>query len=111
MKNFIQPGDSVDMIAPAALASGDGVLIGALFGVAATAAASGARVAISTKGVFEMPKASADNITAGALLYWDDTAQVLTLDNDTGGNPKVGVAVQAAGAGASTVRARLNGAF
>lgn len=111
MKNFIQPGDSLDMIAPATLASGDGVLIGALFGVAASAAASGARVAIATKGVFEMPKASAENIAAGAILHWDDSAKELTLDSDTGGNPKVGVAVQASAGGAPTVRIRLNGAF
>ena len=39
MKNFIQPGDSLTVSAPYAVTSGQGVLIGALFGIAAYDAA------------------------------------------------------------------------
>ncbi len=109
MKNFIQPGFQLDMIAPADVLSGEGVLIGTIFGIAAQDAASGAPVTLSTAGVFEMPKASADNITAGAALYWDAAEKEMTLDDAEGANPKVGAAVQAAAAATLTVRVRLNG--
>ena len=40
MKNFIQPGDSLTVSAPYAVTSGQGVLVGALFGIAAYDAAA-----------------------------------------------------------------------
>lgn len=39
MKNYIQPGDTITVPAPAAIKSGTGVRINTLFGVAATDAA------------------------------------------------------------------------
>jgi predicted RecA/RadA family phage recombinase len=56
MKNYLQEGDSVTVPAPANVSSGDGVLLGTLFGVAATDADSGANVTIKTTGVFTLPK-------------------------------------------------------
>lgn len=58
MKNFVQRGDTITVAAPATLSSGDGVLIGSLFGVATTDAASGADVALVTTGVIALPKES-----------------------------------------------------
>jgi predicted RecA/RadA family phage recombinase len=42
MRNFIQNGDIITVAAPAAVASGDGVLVGTLFGIAVDDADSGA---------------------------------------------------------------------
>lgn len=78
MKNFIQKGDTISVIAPAALASGQGVLVGALFGVATNAAAQGASVEIKRTGVFELPAVTADTGALGAKIYWDNTARKLT---------------------------------
>lgn len=108
MKNFKQPGDTITVTAPAAVASGDGVLVGSLFGVANFSADSGAEVEIKTTGVFELPKTSALAISVGDLLYWDNSAKVL---NKTNTNKLVGVAVSAAANPSATVEARLNGAF
>ena len=35
MKNFIQPGNTITLAAPAAVTSGSGLLVGAIFGIAA----------------------------------------------------------------------------
>lgn len=111
MKNFIQPGDTLTLPAPAAIASGEATLIGAIFGVASNDAASGVPVAFATRGVFTLPKVAVDNVTLGAPLYWDATAKKVTIDDNTGANPKVGVAVAAAAASTTSVAVRLNGAF
>ena len=50
MKNFIQEGKSLTLVAPYALTSGQGALIGSLFGVANGAAANGAEVVLSLSG-------------------------------------------------------------
>ncbi len=107
MKNFIQPGASVTVAAPAAVVSGQGVMIGALFGVAATDAASGAPVAIATEGVFELPKeATTDTFAIGDAVEWDaGAARIAALDAGT----KIGVVIAAAGATATIARVRLTG--
>lgn len=108
MKNFVQRGENITVPAPAAVTSGGGVLIGSLFGVANGDADTGADVVLSTTGVFDLPKTTANDITVGAALYWNDTAKEVTTT--ASGNTKVGVAV-AAKTGAGTVATRLNGAF
>lgn len=78
MKNFIQPGDTLTVAAPYDVASGGGVLVGKLFGIAAFSAKSGEPVEIKRKGVFSHAKTSAQAWTVGADIYWDDTAKVFT---------------------------------
>ncbi len=78
MKNFIQKGDTVSVTAPAALASGQGVLVGGLFGVAAHSAVQGASVEVVRKGVFELNAVTADTGAQGAKMYWDNTNRRLT---------------------------------
>lgn len=109
MKNFVQPGDVVSVPAPAAVASGAGVLVGSLFGVAVTSAASGASVEIATSGVFDLPKATGAAWTIGQRLYWDDTAKNLTGTAST--NKLVAVALSASASGDTVGRARLTAAF
>jgi predicted RecA/RadA family phage recombinase len=111
MKNYVQPGETVTVTAPYALAAGDGALVGAaLFGVACGTYASGATDAeIVTEGVFDITALSTDTPAAGALLYWDNTNKRITTT--ASGNTKVGVAVAPKASGATTVRCRLNGAF
>ncbi|MGU9978767.1 DUF2190 family protein [Phreatobacter sp. HK31-P] len=109
MKNFVQAGDMITATAPAGgILSGAGLLAGSLFGVAATSQAEGGAVEIATNGVFDLPKASADTFAFGAKAYWDATAKNCTSADE--GNSLIGVAVEAAGNGATTLRVRLNGA-
>ena len=111
MKNFVQAGSNLTLTAPYAVASGGGVKIGSIFGVAAGDAASGATVDVVTFGVVELAKAATDVAAVGDALFWDDTAKLVTTDDDEGGNAKIGVAVVAAANPSGTARVRLNGVF
>ena len=111
MKNFVQEGDILTVVAPAAVLSGAGVLVGTIFGIAQTDAASGSEVAIKRKGVFTHAKTSAEAWTIGAKVYWDNTAKVCTTT--VGTNVLIGVAVKAVGgtAGETIGQVRLNATF
>ncbi|MEO5347176.1 MAG: DUF2190 family protein [Magnetococcus sp. YQC-9] len=106
MKNYIQPGDIVTVIAPVAVNSGEGLLVGALFGVAVAAAAINTNVEMATTGVVDLPKAAVA-ITQGVKLYWDNTAKNVTTTVAT--NTLIGCAIVAAAIGDATARVRLNG--
>jgi predicted RecA/RadA family phage recombinase len=107
MKNYIQPGKTIPVTAPAAVTSGDLVIVGAIIGVAAHDAAQDAVVEISTEGVFDLPKVSTDDVAAGDLLYYVAATKNLTKTAGTGSKPLAGVAVTAAGSGVATVRCKL----
>ena len=111
MKNFIAIGNVITVAAPAAVNSGDLVLVGSLFGVAAADAASGTDVQLNTGGVYDLPKAASQAWTVGAKVYWYNTAKVATTT--TSGNTLIGVAtVPVDGAAGSIIgRVRLNPAF
>ena len=78
MENLLLENDMLPVVAPYAVASGAGVLVGGIFGVAAHAAANGATVTIATEGVFTLPKATGSAWTSGQRLFWDDTNKVVT---------------------------------
>lgn len=109
MKNFIQDGDTITVVAPYAVASGAGCLVGSLFGVAVSDALINAEVEIKTTGVFDMAKATGAAWTVGARIYWDDTAKNCTTT--VGTNKLIGVATAAAASGDTVGRVRLTGAF
>jgi predicted RecA/RadA family phage recombinase len=104
--NYIQPGDVLEVTAPEATTSGDGTLVGLLFGVALHDADNGAVVRIQTTGVFELPKVSAQAWTVGQLIYWDDgNDRCTTVDT----NYAIGVATAVAANPSSTGHVRLLG--
>ena len=107
MKTFIQPGNIITVTAAANIASGDGVLVGSIFGVAATDAVAGDEVEIGTVGVYELPKLSTAAIAQGDRVAWDDTAKKIALPGV--GLYPVGIATESAGNGATTVKVRLDG--
>src|SRR5438067_8695103 len=105
MKNKVQTGLTIGVIASANVLSGQGVLVGALFGVAAFSAASGTVVEIERTGVFDLPAASADTGTQGAKIYWDNTNSRLTTTATN--NTLVGALTLAKAAGDTTARVLL----
>lgn len=107
MKNYVQSGENITLAAPYDLASGAGCLVGTLFGVAELAAVSGATAIIATRGVFTLPKTSAQAWTVGAAIYWDDTNKVCTTTSS--GNTLIGKAIEAAANPSPTGVVRLNG--
>ena len=107
MRNYVQPGDSLAVAVPYAggVTSGQGVLVGALFGVTAVDGAQNATIEVQTAGVFDLTKQPALAIAAGARVFWDDTNRRITTTAT--GNFQVGIATQAALAADATVRVVL----
>ena len=115
MKNFSQTGDAVTVPAPADVKSGDLVVVGTLFGVAATDAESGDDVVIHTSGVYTLPKKSAQAWSAiGTAIYWDSEYGEATTAADDGGTPtptafvQIGHAVATAANPSATGKVRLS---
>lgn len=104
MNNWIQPGETITLIAPRNVASGAGLLVGSIFGIAKAATPAGANVETELVGVVDHAKA-AGAVTQGQKLYWDNAAFVVTTT--AGGNTQIGVATQAAASGDATARVLL----
>lgn len=96
MKNYRQDDCTIEVTAPYDVTSGDGVLVGSLFGVAEFSAKQGERVNMSREGVFELPKTNAEAWTEGVIVYWDDTAHEVTTDDNAAANVKIGYAAAVA---------------
>ena len=111
MKNYVQPGNTITLTAPYAVTSGDGLLIGSIFGVAAGTAAVGEAVEAALTGVYDLKKVASQAWAAGDKVYWDNTAKEAT--KTTTSNTLIGVAVVAVagGAGDTIGRVRLNATF
>lgn len=116
MKNYVQKGESLPIVAPYAVSSGGGALIGSVFGVAATDLASGEEGTFHLKGVFVLPKATGAAASLYAKAYWNDTNKNVTAS--ASGNTLIGVFVPAAStqtaayaSGDTSAHVRLNGAF
>jgi predicted RecA/RadA family phage recombinase len=109
MKNYVQPGNTMTLVAPYDRLSGEGALVGSIFGVAATTVLSGADGEFDVVGVFTLAKVSAQAWTQGALIYWDNTAKLCTTVSTS--NKLIGTAASAAANPSGTGDVRLNGAF
>lgn len=108
MKNYLENGHIVRVATPAGgVASGDALLVGSIFGIAAYSSAEGDPVELCTTGVFQLPKASAAVLTVGARVAWDNTAK--EVNTPAAGRFPIGVAVEAAGNGFTSVAVRLDG--
>lgn len=106
-QNRIQAGNHMPHTLTADATSGNGILVGDLFGVALNTGVSGDDIQVSLEGVWELPKTTADVVTQGAPLYWDDTAKEVTTDDNSGANKQAGFAFAAAGNGDETVQVKL----
>ncbi|WP_367714511.1 DUF2190 family protein [Nitratireductor sp. GISD-1A_MAKvit] len=105
MRNYIQPGDTLDLTAPAGgVQSGQILKIGDLVGVASTDAAEGHKVAVAVEGVFSLPKETGTGLSEGAKAYWTGSE----ISGTASGNTLCGHVIEAASAGAVTVKVRLS---
>ena len=103
---YVMSGDVIDYVAPAAIVSGQVLLIGTRIGVALANIANGATGAVRMLGIFTIAKLTTDVVAAGALLYWDNTNFRLTTN--ASGNTLAGFATAAAGNGVTTVEISIN---
>ena len=108
MQNYIQNGHVITVATPAGgIASGEGLIVGNIFGIAAYSAAEGDPVELAITGVYKLPKATAAVLTVGARVAWDNTAK--NINAPGAGRFPVGVATEAAGNGITSVAVRLDG--
>lgn len=107
MKNYVQKGENITLAAAAAASSGDIVQVGALIGIAAGDAEIGDDLDLVTVGCFTLPKLSTDAVDVGDVLYFDAGTGVVTLDDDTGANARIGIAITAAANPSASVVVRL----
>ncbi len=105
MRNYVSEGEAIVVAAPYAVTSGQGVLVGSLFGVAAADAANGADVVIATSGVYDITALSTDTTTVGVKLYWDNSNRRLTTTAST--HVCVGYATAVKASGDTTARVKL----
>jgi predicted RecA/RadA family phage recombinase len=111
MKTYVQPGNTITLTAPYAVTSGDGLLVGSIFGAAAGTAALGEAVETAVEGVYDLKKVASQAWAAGDKIYRDNTAKNTTKTLTS--NTLIGVATEAVAGGATDLigRVRLNGAF
>ena len=107
MKNYVQFGNTVTLAAPYAVSSGDGALVGSIFGVAEVDLANGVEGEFKVKGVFDLTTLSTDTGSVGAKMYWDNAAKRLTTTATA--NTLVGALLKAKLTAETTSRVRLNG--
>jgi predicted RecA/RadA family phage recombinase len=97
MRNMLRPeARSIPMAVPYAggILSGQGMLVGAFFGVAAMDAEQNATVECETRGEFELAKDPTQAMTVGARVFWDNTNRRLTTTATS--NFQVGIVTAAA---------------
>lgn len=107
MKNFVQNGEYVEVALPYARLSGEGVLVGSLFGVCVVDGASSASINIHTEGVYDLTAATGagTDATVGAAAYWDNTAKKVTSVSTN--NTLIGVFLAAKATADAVARVRL----
>lgn len=107
MKNYVMSGKTWSVASPRAVASGEGALIGSMFGVASNAYSNGEVGEFETKGVYVLPANAPDTASVGALCYWDNTNFRVTTS--ASGNTKIGYFWEAKAANATSTIVCLNG--
>ena len=109
MQNYKGPGKVLTLTAPYDRAAGEGVLVGAIFGVCTAAADydAGDTVEVLREGEFTLAKLSTDEWAIGQRLYWDDSNK--RLDEDSTVGPFVAVALQVTTSSSATGRCVLVG--
>lgn len=98
MRNYIGHGRTIKAAVAADVVSGDGVVVGELFGLATTDITSGTYGHILISGQVLLPAKGTDTFTAGVKVYWDATEGYVTTTSS--GNKLAGYFVRADGANA-----------
>lgn len=109
MKNYIQAGDNLTVVAPSGgTVSGGLYKIGAIIGVAVTTEAAGDPVVLKTRGVFDLKKTSAQAWAVGDQVFMNTSTRDVTNVSATG-LVLVGVATEVAANPSAAGACRLNG--
>ncbi|WP_299082821.1 DUF2190 family protein [uncultured Paraglaciecola sp.] len=106
MKNFIQPGNTLDLTPSSDVASGTGFRFGtSLFGVAVNDVSSGQSGAFLVEGVVEIAKTSALAVSVGERLFWNVANSVVNKTSTS--QQCVGIAIEDAANPSDTVKMKI----
>ena len=109
MQNAVQPGNTVALPAPYDRLSGQGALVGSIFGIACGDVLSTVSGQFELVGVFDIAKTAVEVWAVGAKVYWDDSTKLCTTT--AASNKLIGVALAVTANPSSTGRVRLSAAF
>lgn len=84
MSGFVHEGRNLVVPAPYEVHAGDGVKIGALFGIAASWAEAGQLVPVAASGVFDVRRPVAEQWNLGTRIYWNDSERAFTCKPESG---------------------------
>lgn len=105
MTNYVQEGKILTLVAPYTVTSGQGALVGTIFGVATGDITSAASGEFMTQGVFDLTK-DTSVFAAGDRVYWDNSAK--KVSSTATANTLIGRAARAALTGDATGRVILS---
>ena len=106
MRNYVQPGNVIEVAAAAAaVAPGQVVVIGAILAVANGSAAAGESYNATRGGVFELPKVGGAQFAQGQPLYWDASAGAFAGSGTPAAGDVTGAAVAWESAASGTTSA------
>lgn len=109
--NYIQPGEHLTVVSPVGgTVAGQMYKVGSIIGVAQTTTTAGDNVVLSVKGVYEVPKVSAQAWAVGEPLYFVTASRNLT-NVSAATHILVGVVTEVAANPTSVGRAYLSGAL
>jgi predicted RecA/RadA family phage recombinase len=103
---FMQDGHSIDYTPSSDVLSGDVIVLGSLIGIATRPIPANTMGALAITGVFRIAKLSTDEVTTGAVLYWDDTNKYVTLN--ASGTTRIGLAVADSPSGQASADVLIN---
>lgn len=106
-KNYVAAGRTIDFAAPYDRTPGQAALLGSIVGIALGTLTNTTIGSWALEGVWDVAKVNAQAWTAGALIYWDDSAKLFTTVSTS--NTRAGIAALAAANPTSVGRVRLNG--
>lgn len=104
---FKRPGNSITITAGSDIERDSVVVQGTLVGISVDGAKSGNSTELQISGVHDFPALSSQNITAGAAVFWDTSAENMTTTSTN--NTAAGVAVTDSPSGEGRVQVLLNG--
>lgn len=105
---FIHDGDTLDYTPTVDVAAGDLVFAESILGVAKRDIPANTLGSLATRGVFEIAAEAPIGYDFGVPMYWNQSEQQVTFDNDGGTRPLVGyVATPSPAAASQTVRVLL----
>lgn len=107
MRNKVATGDVITFTATEDIVSGQGVVLGSLFGVASIDAKAGEPCVVYLNDVYTLPKLDTADFSNFSLVYWDKTNKQCV--STASGNMLIGAAIGDAPASTATVNVRLSG--